>query len=114
MILGIDVSGSMEGVPIKEAKRGASIFLDQLDKEDFASLMVFGNSVRFLTEFTRKKHEIREKIESLKANEKLTFLYQATLKDWKSRPRHRLQGLLSSLLTDGKRRRKPDRERRMW
>ena len=64
VILGIDVSGSMEGVSIKEAKRGASIFLDELDKEDFTSLMVFGNSVRFLTDFTRKKHEVREKIEN--------------------------------------------------
>ena len=102
VILGIDVSGSMEGVPIKEAKRGSSIFLDQLDKEDFTSLMVFGNGVRFLTDFTKKKHEVREKIESLKAEEKLTFLYQATQEGLDKSSKAPTSRVAIVLLTDGR------------
>jgi VWFA-related protein len=102
VILGIDVSGSMQGIPIKEAKRGASIFLDQLDKEDFTSLMVFGNSVRFPTDFTRKKHEVREKIESLKADEKLTWLYQATHDGMDKASKAPTSRVAIVLLTDGR------------
>ena len=102
VILGIDVSGSMEGVSIKEAKRGASIFLDELDKEDFTSLMVFGNSVRFLTDFTRKKHEVREKIESLQANEKSTLLYQASSEGLDKASRAPTSRVAIVLLTDGR------------
>jgi VWFA-related protein len=102
VILGIDVSGSMEGIPIKEAKRGASIFLDQLDKEDFTSLMVFGNSVRFLTDFTRKKYEVREKIESLNADETLTLLYQATHEGLEKSSKAPTSRVAMVLLTDGR------------
>jgi len=102
VILGIDVSGSMEGVSIKEAKRGASIFLDELDKEDFTSLMVFGNSVRFLTDFTRKKHEVREKIENLQANEKSTLLYQATSEGLDKASKAPTSRVAIVLLTDGR------------
>ncbi len=102
VILGIDVSGSMEGVSIKEAKRGASIFLDELDKEDFTSLMVFGNSVRFLTDFTRKKHEVREKIESLQANEKSTLLYQASSEGLDKASKAPTSRVAIVLLTDGR------------
>jgi Mg-chelatase subunit ChlD len=102
VILGIDVSGSMEGIPIKEAKRGASIFLDQLDKEDFTSLMIFGNSVRFPTDFTRKKHEVREKIESLKADEKFTWLYQATYEGMEKASKAPTSRVAIVLLTDGR------------
>jgi len=102
VILGIDVSGSMEGISIKEAKRGASIFLDELDKEDFTSLMVFGDSVRFLTDFTRKKHEIREKIESLRANEKSTLLYQATSEGLDKASKAPTSRVAIVLLTDGR------------
>jgi VWFA-related protein len=102
VILGIDVSGSMEGVSIKEAKRGASIFLDELDKEDFTSLMVFGNSVRFLTDFTRKKHEVREKIESLQANEKSTLLYQASSESLDKASKAPTSRVAIVLLTDGR------------
>jgi VWFA-related protein len=102
VILGIDVSGSMDGVPIREARRGASIFLDQLDKEDFTSLMVFGNGVRFLTDFTRKKYEVREKIESLKANEKLTLLYQASQEGLDKSSKAPTSRVAIVLLTDGR------------
>lgn len=110
VILGIDVSGSMEGAAIKEAKKGASIFLDQLDKEDFSTLMSFGSSVRFLTDFTGKKHEIREKIESLTANEMSTLLYQATLEGLEKSSKAPTSRAALVLLTDGKDEGSPARE----
>jgi VWFA-related protein len=102
VILGIDVSGSMEGISIKEAKRGACIFLDELDKEDCTSLMVFGNSVRFLTDFSRKKHEVREKIEGLQANEKSTLLYQASSEGLDKASKAPTSRVAIVLLTDGR------------
>ncbi len=102
VILGIDVSGSMKGVPIMEAKRSASIFLDQLDKKDFVSIMSFGSKVMFLTDFTEKKHEARAKIESLIANEQWTWLYQATYEGLDKASRAPTSRVAVVLLTDGK------------
>jgi len=102
VILGIDVSGSMKGVPITEAKKAASIFLDQLDKEDFTALMVFGSSVSFLTDFTQKKHEVREKLEVLSGTEMLTWLYQATYESMEKASKAPTARVAIILLTDGK------------
>mgnify|MGYP000114830880 CR=1 FL=1 len=103
IILGMDVSGSMKGNPIKEAKKAASVFLDQLDREDFVALMAFGKGVHFLTEFTKKKHEVREELKKLKAIEMWTWLYQATyealIKASKTAPTSRVAVVI---LTDGK------------
>ena len=102
VILGIDVSGSMKGAPITEAKKAASIFLDQLDKEDFIALMVFGSSVNFPIDFTQKKHEVREKIEAFSATEMLTWLYQATYESVEKASKAPTARVAIVLLTDGK------------
>ena len=102
VIVGIDVSGSMKGVPFQEAKRAAARFLDQLEKEDFTALMVFGSSVRFLTDFTRNKSEVREQIEKLAATEQHTWLYQATRDSLEKASRAPTSRVAVVLLTDGK------------
>ncbi len=102
VIIGLDVSGSMKGVPISEAKKAASAFLDQLDKEDFTALMIFGSSVRFLTDFTQNKHEIREKIDGLTASEDWTWLYQATYEAAGKASNAPTSRSTVVLLTDGK------------
>ena len=102
VIVGIDVSGSMKGVPIQEAKRAAARFLDQLEKEDFTALMAFGSSVRFLTDFTRNKSDVREEIEKLAANEQHTWLYQATRDSLEKASRAPTSRVAVVLLTDGK------------
>jgi len=78
VILSIDVSGSMRGEAIKMAKKSALTFIEQLNKDDFVSIMIFGSGVRFLTDFTRNRSELRQHIEGISANDSLTWLYQAT------------------------------------
>ncbi len=78
VIIAIDVSGSMRGEPIKMAKQSALTFIEQLNTDDFVSIMIFGSGVRFLTDFTRNRYELRQHIEGISANDSLTWLYQAT------------------------------------
>jgi len=98
----IDVSGSMKGEPIAAAKRAANRFLDQLDKEDFTSLIAFGSSVRLLTEFTQNRTEVREQIEALAATEQWTWLYQATQEAVEKAAKAPTSRAAVILLTDGK------------
>jgi VWFA-related protein len=102
VILAMDVSGSMKGAPIAEAQKAASIFLDQLDKEDSAALLTFGSSVNLLADFTPKKHEVREKIQGLKADEQLTWLYQGTYASLDKAAKAPTSRAAVVLLTDGK------------
>lgn len=78
LILGIDVGGSMKGRPFGETPKAVSIFLDQLDREDFVSLLSFGTEVKFLTDFTKEKHQVREQVKLLKPVDQWTHLYDAT------------------------------------
>lgn len=78
VILSIDVSGSMRGEPIEMAKQSALTFIEQLNPDDFVSIMIFGSGVRFLTDFTRNRYELRRHIEGISAGDSLTWLYQAT------------------------------------
>jgi VWFA-related protein len=110
IILAIDISGSMHGRPINEAKKAASIFLDQLDKEDFIALITFGSNVKSLSDFTKEKYKIREKIESLLANEQLTWLYQATSDSLDNALRAPTSRVAVILLTDGKDEGSPKKE----
>jgi len=102
VLLAIDVSGSMKGLPITEAKKAAGIFLDQLEKEDFVSLMAFGSNVRRLTNFTKKRHEVREQLDRIKAEEKWTWLYQATYEALDYAAKAPTSRAVVVLLTDGK------------
>lgn len=110
IILAIDISGSMHGLPISEAKKAASIFLDQLDKKDFTALVAFGSSVKVLSDFTREKYKIRELIEGLKAKEQLTWLYKATSDSLDIALRSPTSRVAIILLTDGKDEGSPGKE----
>jgi VWFA-related protein len=102
LILGIDVSGSMKGTPLAEAKRAASIFLDEIDKGNFLALMAFGSNVRFLTDFTENRHEVREAMESLSADDASTWLYQATYDSLEKASAAPTSRVAIVLLTDGR------------
>lgn len=102
VILAIDISGSMKGAPISEAKKAASIFLDQLDNADHIALVGFGGSVKLLADFTTKKYEVREKLQNLAANEKWTWLYQATYDCLEKGAKAPTSRVAIVLLTDGK------------
>ena len=102
IVLGIDISGSMNGAPITEAKKAASVFLDELDKDDVTAIMVFGSNVTFLSDFTKKKHELREKIQNLEAKDMYTWLYQATYEGQEKASKAPTSRVALVLLTDGK------------
>ncbi|RPI59013.1 MAG: VWA domain-containing protein [Chloroflexi bacterium] len=76
-IMVIDISGSMEGAPIKEAMRAANAFLDQLGAEDRAAIIAFADEVQSLDPtafedgkemgFTTDKNAIRNVVNFLDA-----------------------------------------------
>ena len=102
IILGVDVSGSMHGKPFEETQKAISIFLDQLEKEDFVSLLSFGTKVRFVTDFTRERYGVRSQVKALRPVENWTHLYDATcetIRKGKNAPSTRATVIL---LTDGR------------
>ena len=101
IILGVDVSGSMKGKPFEETQKAISIFLDQLEKEDFVALMRFGAEIRLVTDFTRERYAVRTQVEALRPVEEWTHLYDATyeaIRKGKDAPTTRAAVVL---LTDG-------------
>ncbi len=104
VVLAMDVSGSMKGRPMDEAKKAAKIFLDQLDKEDYAALVEFGSSVTLDADFTPKDkiHALRDKIDGLVANQQRTWLYQATYDSIEKASKAPTSRVAVVLLTDGK------------
>ena len=48
LMMVIDVSGSMEGKPVEEAKRAANALLDQLSPQDRAGIVAFADEVKSL------------------------------------------------------------------
>ncbi|RJR36518.1 MAG: VWA domain-containing protein [Deltaproteobacteria bacterium] len=101
VILALDVSGSMKGAPFAAAKKAVGVFLDQLEKDDQVALLTFGSSVQLATNFT-KKHVVRDALENLEANEKWTWLYQATYEALERAARGPTSRAAVVLLTDGK------------
>ena len=101
VMLALDVSGSMKGVPIAEAKKAVGVFLDQLEKNDLVALLTFGSSVQMVTNFTNKS-AIREAVGKLTAEDKWTWLYQATYEALEKAARAPTSRAIVVLLTDGK------------
>jgi VWFA-related protein len=77
VVLALDVSGSMKGVGIAGAVRGASAFLDRLNKQDFCALLAFGSGVRLVDDFTTDRDRLKEDLAGLRAVDAKTYLYQA-------------------------------------
>lgn len=87
VILVLDVSGSMEGKPLEDAKAAAVSFLDRLGKNDRVALIAFGGEVGHEgplnpdkeVGFSSNQTEIRTLLESLQAKG-TTPLYDAIFK----------------------------------
>jgi len=75
VVMVMDISGSMEGTPIKEAMRAANALLDQLGADDRAAIIAFADEVPSLDPtvleegkelgFTRDKNAIRNVVNFL-------------------------------------------------
>jgi len=78
IVLAIDVSGSMKGKPLKEAKIGAIEFLNRIGLQDKVALVVFNEKVKWLADFSGERdiRLIQDKIEELRSGGN-TALYDA-------------------------------------
>jgi tight adherence protein C len=68
IILAIDVSGSMRGEKLEQAKSSAIAFLSSLRPEDRATLLTFNNIVRTVVPATNDRAALELGINSLEAN----------------------------------------------
>lgn len=73
LVLCIDVSGSMQGDEIEDAKQGATSVLAELNGNDHLSVVTFGDASEIVLEPTRwndtSREAVERKIESLSAGE---------------------------------------------
>ena len=61
----VDVSGSMSGTRISDAKQALKGFLDSMQDEDEAALIKFNSSATLVNNFTHNKEELSKSINSL-------------------------------------------------
>lgn len=78
VLIVIDVSGSMAGEPIKQAKAAASSFIASLTPADRIAIMSFADDVTVLQDYTVDRSLTQKAIDGLEAKGN-TALYQATL-----------------------------------
>ncbi|MEO5361515.1 MAG: VWA domain-containing protein [Nitrospirota bacterium] len=79
VIIAVDISGSMKGVPIVEAKKIIAQFMGYLKENDYAALFTFGIDVNKVIGFTKDKDIIYSKVDELRANENRTVLFKAVI-----------------------------------
>ncbi|HSJ52336.1 MAG TPA: VWA domain-containing protein [Anaerolineae bacterium] len=112
-VIVLDISGSMEGTPIKEAMRAANALLDQLAAEDRAAIIAFADEVQSLDPtvleegkelgFTTDKNAIRNVVNFL--DTKLgwdTPLYDAIYKGVKMAASEPVGKRAVIVMTDGR------------
>ncbi|KJR44076.1 von Willebrand factor type A domain-containing protein [Candidatus Magnetoovum chiemensis] len=73
----VDISGSMKGQPIFDAKKWVSSLLYKLDNSDVATLITFGEEVKILAQFSQDRGQIEKRVDALEADDRKTKLYQA-------------------------------------
>lgn len=64
-VLLVDVSGSMEGAPLAEAKAAAIGFVDRMPPDSDIALIAFGTQVQVVSEFGAPRDDLRESIQGL-------------------------------------------------
>ena len=77
VVLALDVSGSMEGDALEQAKASALSFLEQLGPDDELAIVAFGTTVETVLPFTTDRSAAQSAIDGLIA-EGSTALFQAT------------------------------------
>ncbi|MDO8612326.1 MAG: VWA domain-containing protein [Dehalococcoidia bacterium] len=76
IVLAIDVSGSMGGQPLAEAKQAAKALIDQLGPSDQVAILAFNDTVRVVQQFAQDRQILTGAIDNLAA-EGNTALYEA-------------------------------------
>ena len=67
VMLVLDTSGSMRGVPLSDAKAAASTFIDQLGGQDQVGLITFSSTVTVVKDLTTNRNEVKEAINAAQA-----------------------------------------------
>ena len=76
IVLAIDLSGSMGGQPLAEAKQAAKALIDQLGPSDQVAILAFDDTVRVVQPFAQDRQLLTGAIDNLAA-EGNTALYEA-------------------------------------
>ena len=66
-VLVVDVSGSMSGQPLKDAKAGLKAFVNRMKSADAAALITFNTSVTISHPMTKKSGDLAKTIDALEA-----------------------------------------------
>ncbi len=65
VVLAIDISSSMAGAPIEQAKAAATAFVESIGPNDPVSIVTFGNQVQVVQGFTSDKDVLRNAIANI-------------------------------------------------
>jgi VWFA-related protein len=65
VVLAIDVSSSMAGVPFENAKLAARTFINTIGPDDPVAIITFGSTVRLVQDYTSDKNTLLSAIDSL-------------------------------------------------
>jgi len=76
VVLVVDVSGSMDGAPLTQARTAANEFVSGLSPQDTVAVLTFSDSVSLVQDFTSDKEAVTLALDRLQA-EGNTALYQA-------------------------------------
>ncbi len=99
-ILVVDVSGSMSGKPMQDAKLGLKAFINQMETGDAAALVSFNTSTTLSQAMTTNKNSLIRAIDALKS-EGGTHIYDAVAKAIELSNSHSDKSAIV-LFTDGK------------
>lgn len=77
IVIAIDVSDSMYGVPLEEAQRMAKYVVNSIDAHTEVALVTFANTAEVLQEYTTDRNILNEKINSL-YTQGVTALYDGS------------------------------------
>lgn len=96
----IDVSGSMGGKPLDDAKAAAKLFVEQARPDDQIAIISFSSAVDRLTDFTNDKKKLNKIITDLSA-EGETAVFDALIAGLTASKERRLKNQSMILLSDG-------------
>lgn len=100
VLLAIDVSGSMDGVPLDQARAAARAFIAGLAPADRAAVLSFSDSVNAIQDFTADRAALDRALNALTAGGN-TALYQATVESLRRTAAGAAPRRAVILLTDG-------------
>jgi tight adherence protein B len=96
----IDVSGSMDGKPLDDAKAAAKLFIERARPSDKIAVIAFGSTVTRVTDFTDDKQALNLAIEGLIAGGE-TAVYDALIEGLTAASALDLKNQSMILLSDG-------------